>query len=60
MIGKEVLLPSLQLQGQIARLREEIALWSDHDTWNAKIAADKAAVEKETTPGLADMLGDIR
>lgn len=49
-----------ELMGRIKQLRDEIAMWSDHPTWNQKIVTDKLAVEKETTPALADMLADIR
>eukprot|EP00392_Amoebophrya_sp_AT5.2_P002133 g2138.t1 len=49
-----------EIDARIQRLRAEIALWSDHATWNQKIAADKAVVATETTAGMADMLADIR
>lgn len=49
------------VQDRLARLRAEIALWSDHDSWNEKMIKDKDAVGLEMkSPALGDMLGDIR
>ncbi len=46
---------------RLARLRAEITLWSDHDTWNQKMVSQRAQIEEQMkSKALADALSDIR